>query len=115
MSELQQCCKYFIFVALNSLGFSQNKQVREGVWSSLQAKEGQRRSEFRLVGLEKRRTYNPVIIKRTICLVLGSSTALYISFLERRTLTNEVVGTIWRDLPNLIRGDNALILGPSDC
>ena len=36
--------------------------------------------------------------ERTIGLVLGPFTALYISFLKHCTLTNKAVGTIWRDL-----------------
>ena len=68
--------------------------------SSLHTKEGQMWREFRLVGLVKivkrlrRRKYDPVIIERTIGLVLGPSTALYRSFLKQCTLTNKVVGTI---------------------
>ena len=46
----------------------------------------------------RRRKYNPLIIERTICLVLGPSTALYRSFLKHCTLTNKAVGTIWRNL-----------------
>ena len=45
----------------------------------------------------RRRKYDPLIIERTIGLVLGLSTALYRSFLEHCTLTNKAVGTIWRD------------------
>ena len=41
------------------------------------------------------RKFDPVIIERTIGLVL---TALYRSFLKYCTLTNKAVGTIWRDL-----------------
>ena len=44
----------------------------------------------------RRRKYDSLIIERTICLVLGPSTALYRSFLKRCTLTNKAVGTIWR-------------------
>ena len=40
----------------------------------------------------------PVIIERTIGLVLGPSTVLYEPFLKHCTLTNEAVGTIWRAL-----------------
>ena len=40
--------------------------------------------------------YDQVIIKRTIVLVLGLSTALHRSFLERCTLTDKAVWTIWR-------------------
>ena len=43
-----------------------------------------------------RRQYDPVIIERTIGLVLGPSTALYEHFLKHCTLTNKAVGTIWR-------------------
>ena len=82
-----------------------------------------------------RRQYDPVIIERTICLVLGSSTALYEPFLKHCTLTNEAVGTIWRALskppqrrhgpdlcplwllvgtPSTIRPELAFTAGPSD-
>ena len=43
-------------------------------------------------------TSDPVIIERTIGLVLGPSTALYEPFLKHCTLTNKAVGTIWRAL-----------------
>ena len=43
-----------------------------------------------------RRQYDPLIIERTIGLVLGPSTALNIPFLKHCTLTNKAVGTIWR-------------------
>ena len=46
----------------------------------------------------RRRQYDPVIIERTISLVLGPSTALYEPFLKHCTLTNKAVGTIWRAL-----------------
>ena len=46
----------------------------------------------------RQRQYDPVIIERTICLVLGPSTALYEPFLKHCTLTNKAVGTIWRVL-----------------
>ena len=39
-----------------------------------------------------------MIIERTICLVLGPCTALFIPFLKHCTLTNKAVGTIWRAL-----------------
>ena len=42
--------------------------------------------------------YDPVIIERTIGLVLGPSTALYEPFLKHCFLTNKAVGTIWRAL-----------------
>ena len=45
-----------------------------------------------------RRQYDPMIIERTIGLVLGPFTALYRSFLKRCTLTSKAVGTIWRAL-----------------
>ena len=37
---------------------------------------------------------DPFIMERTICLVIGPSTALYRSFLKHCTLTNKAVGTI---------------------
>ena len=46
----------------------------------------------------RRRQYDPVIIERTLGLVLGSSTALYIPFLKHYTLTNTAVGTLWLSL-----------------
>ena len=59
--------------------------------------------------------HNPVIIERTIGLVLGPSTALDSSFLKHCTLTNKVLGTIWRNLskpPQRIQGPDPF---PSDC
>ena len=46
----------------------------------------------------RRRQYDPLVIERTIGLVLGPSTALYRSLLKHCTLTNKAVGTIWRAL-----------------
>ena len=51
-------------------------------------------SGSKIVKLIRRRHYDQVIIERTICLVLGSSTALYRPFLKHCTLTNRTVGTI---------------------
>ena len=42
----------------------------------------------------RRQKYGPLIIERTLGLVLGASTTLYRSFLEHCTLTNKAVGTI---------------------
>ena len=55
-------------------------------------------SGSKLVKRLRRRQYDPVIIERTIGLVLGPSTALYEPFLKHCTLTNKAVGTIWRAL-----------------
>ena len=55
-------------------------------------------SNSKIVKHLRRRQYDPLIIERTICLVLGPSTALYSPFLKQCTLTNKVVGTIWRAL-----------------
>ena len=63
----------------------------------------------------RRRQYDPLIIERTIGLVISPLTVLYGSFLKRCTLTNKADGTIWRPCPNLLRGDRVLILVPSDC
>ena len=52
----------------------------------------------KIVNRLRRRQYDPEIIERTIGLVLGPFTALCRSFLKRCTLTNKVVGTIWRAL-----------------
>ena len=51
-------------------------------------------SASKIVKRLRRRKYDPLIIERTIGLVLGPSTALYRSFLEHYTLTNKAVGTI---------------------
>ena len=50
--------------------------------------------------LRRRQNY-PLIIERTVGLVLGLSTALYGPFLKHCTLTNKAVGTIWRALTKL--------------
>ena len=55
-------------------------------------------SGSKIVKRLRRRKYDPLIIERTIGLVLGPSTALYRSFLEHCTLTYKAVGTILRDL-----------------
>ena len=55
-------------------------------------------SGSKIVKRLRRRQYDPEIIERTIGHVLGPFTALFRSFLKRCTLTNKVVGTIWRAL-----------------
>ena len=55
-------------------------------------------SGSKIVKRLRRRKYDPLIIERTIGLVLGPSTALYRSFLKHSTPTNKAVGTIWQDL-----------------
>ena len=55
-------------------------------------------SGSKIVKRLRRRQYDPVIIERTIGLVLGPSTALYEPFLKHCTLTNKAVGTIRRAL-----------------
>ena len=56
-------------------------------------------SGSKIVKRLRRRQYYPVIIERTIGLVLDPSTALYEPFLKHCTMTNKAVGTIWRALP----------------
>ena len=51
-------------------------------------------SGSKIVKRLRHRKYDPVIIKRTIGLVLGPSTDLYRSFLKLCTLTNKSAGTI---------------------
>ena len=51
-------------------------------------------SGSKIVKRLRRRKYDPLIIERTIGLVLVPSTALYRSFLTHCTLTNKAVGTI---------------------
>ena len=55
-------------------------------------------SGSKIVKRLRRRQYDPLIIERTIGLVLGPSTALNSPFLKHCTLTNKAVGTIWRAL-----------------
>ena len=55
-------------------------------------------SGSKIVKRLRRRQYDPVIVERTIGLVLGPYTALYRPFLMRCTLTNKAVGTIRRAL-----------------
>ena len=55
-------------------------------------------SGSKIVKSFRRRQYDPLIIERTIGLVLGPCTALYRPFLKHCTLTNKAVGTIWRAL-----------------
>ena len=55
-------------------------------------------SVSKIVKRLRRRHYDPLIIERTVGLVLGLSTALYRPFLKHCTLTNKAVGTIWRAL-----------------
>ena len=79
------------------------KHSESSFGSSQQTKEGQMWSEFvssgsKIVKRLRRRKYDPLIIERTIGLVLGPYTALYRSFLKHCTLTNKAVVTIWRDL-----------------
>ena len=77
----------------------------------LQTKEGQRHTEFHLAGSKivkrlRRRQYDPLIIERTIGLVLGPCTALYRPFLKHCNLTNKAVGGKYDGpCPNLLRGD----------
>ena len=72
-------------------------------------------SGSKIVKRLRRRQYDPVIIERTIGLVLGPSTALYEAFLKHCTLTNKAVGLYDGPCPNLLRGDRVLIFVPSDC
>ena len=63
----------------------------------------------------RRRQYDPVIIERTIGLVLGPCTALYKPFLKHCTVTKRRLGLYDGPCPNLLRGDKVLIFVPSDC
>ena len=51
-----------------------------------------------LVKRLRRRQYDPLIIERIICIVLGSFTALDLSFLKPYCLINKGVGTICQTL-----------------
>ena len=53
-------------------------------------------SGTKIVKRIRRRQYDQGIIEKTICLVLGPSTAVYRLFLKHCTLTYKAVGTTWR-------------------
>ena len=53
-----------------------------------------------------RRQHDPVIIERTIGLVLGPSTALYEPFLKYFTLTNKAERTLWSLSPLIVSRDS---------
>ena len=55
-------------------------------------------SGLKIVKRLRRRQYDPLIIERTIGLVLGPSIALYRAFLKHCYLTNKTMGTIWQAL-----------------
>ena len=55
-------------------------------------------SGSKIVKRLRRRQYGPLIIEKTIGLMLGPCTALCRLFLKHCTLTNKAVGTIWRAL-----------------
>ena len=57
----------------------------------------------------------PLIIERTIGLVLGPSTALYRPFLKHCALTKRRLVLYDGSCPNLLRSDKVLIFVPSDC
>ena len=87
-------------------------------WSSQQTTEGQISnfvsSGSKIVKRIRSQKYDTTIIARTICLVLGPYTALYISFLIHCILTMQRIlfdGTC----QNLFRGGKAMIIVPSDC
>ena len=71
-------------------------------------------SGSKIVKRLRRRQYDPLIIERTIGLVLAWP--LYRPFLKHCTLTNKAVGIGLYDgpRPNLLRGDKVLIFVPSD-
>ena len=105
----------------NSVIFRSNnmclKELSSGLlrWSSLQTKEGQRHTEFHQFKRFRRRQYDPLIIERTIGLVLGPFTTLYRPSLKQCTLTNKEFGTIWRALSKPPQRRQGLIFVPSDC
>ena len=69
-------------------------------------------SGSKIVKRLRRRQYDPLIIEKTIGLMLGPCTTLYRLFLERCTLTNEAVGTIWRALSKSPQRRQCLDLRP---
>ena len=89
-------------------------------WSSLQTKEGQMQSKFRLAGLLN--SYTPSTSRvwpsdhredhRSCACPFYS---LYISFLKHCTLSNKAVRTIWRDLSKPPQRRQVTDPIPSDC
>ena len=71
-------------------------------------------SGSKIVKRLRRRQYDPLIIERIICLVLGPCTALYRLFLKHCTLTRRLE-LYDGHCPNLLRGDKVLTFVPSDC
>ena len=57
-------------------------------------------SGSKIVKRLRRRLYDPLIIERTIGLVLDPSTVLYRPFIKHCTLSYKAVGTLWRALSN---------------
>ena len=72
-------------------------------------------SGSKIVKRLRRRQYDPLIIERTVCLVLGPSTALYKPFLSIALWLTRRLGLYEGPCPNLLRGDKILTFVPSDC
>ena len=95
------CRNLVIFQEYVSLGISHPVFYGDLVYKIRRVKDTPNfiSSGSKIVKRLRRRQYDTLITERTICLVLGPSTALYRPFLKHCTLTNKAVGTIWRALP----------------
>ena len=96
--SVRKCCYIELFSGV--FVFSHPVFYRDLVYKLRRVKDARNffSSGSKIVKCLRRRHYDPVIIERTIGLVLGPSTALYEPFLKHCTLTNKAVGTIWRAL-----------------
>ena len=70
-------------------------------------------SGSKIVKRRRRGQHDPLIIEWTSGLLLGPSTALYRLFRKHCTLTNKVVGTIWRAMSKPPQRNRVLIPVPS--
>ena len=72
-------------------------------------------SSLKIVKRIRRRQYDPVLIKRTIGLVIGPSTTFYRQFLKDFNLNNKEAIPYDGPCPNVIRGDRVFISFISNC
>ena len=120
---LESCSDHTMTFYLNFVSricFGRNLSRRLLRWSSLQTKQGQKRSKFRLVGLLNSHAPSTSRVWPSNHRGACPFHSLYISFLKHCTLSNKAVGTIWRDLskpPNRRQGTDPrplwlLVFGP---
>ena len=118
---LERCSDHTLTFYLNFVSricSGRNLSRRRLRWSSLQTKEGQIRSKFRLVGLLNSHTPSTSRVWHSNQPEDNRSCAcpfysLYLSFLKHCILSNKALGTLWRDLskpPNRRQGTDPLWL-----